>query len=68
MPHEVPGVFSKLLHRCQGFNQDDIDQATETVSRVPLGSTWFQPEGAVATSSFGSALQKTYGKLSKVDL
>ena len=45
MPHEVPGVFSKLPHHCQGFSQEDMEQATEAVSRVPLGRTWFRPEG-----------------------
>ena len=68
MPHKVPGVFSKLLHRCQGFNQDDVDQATETVSGVPPGCTWFRPKGTVGASPFGQVLQKTHGDLSKVDL
>ena len=68
MPHEVPGVFSKLLHQCQGFGQEDIEQATEAVSRMPLGRTWFRPEGVAATSPFGIALQKTYRSLSRVDL
>ena len=27
---------------------------------MPLGRTWFRPEGAVATSSFAGALQATY--------
>eukprot|EP00913_Durusdinium_trenchii_P030013 g28125.t1 len=26
------------------FSQDDIEQAADTVSRVPLGHTWFRPE------------------------
>ena len=68
MPHEVPGVFNTLLHHCRGFSQDDIERAADTVSQVPLGRTWFRPEGVVATSSFASALQATYSDLSKVDL
>ena len=51
MPHEVPGVFNTLLHHCQGFSQDDIEQAADTVSRVLLGHTWFRREGAVASLS-----------------
>ena len=68
MPHEVPGVFKTLLHHCQGFRQDDLEQAADTVSQQPLGCTWFRPEGVTATSSFASALQATYSDLSKVDL
>ena len=62
MPHEVPGFFNKLLHHCQGFGQEDIEQATEAVSRVPLGSAWFRPEGVAATSSVGSDLEWDQGR------
>ena len=48
-PHEVPGVFSKLLHQCQGVGQEDMEQATEAVSRMALGRTWFRPEGVAAS-------------------
>ena len=68
MPHEVPGVFNTLLHRCRGFHQDDLERAADAVSQMPLGRTWFRPEGVVATSSFASTLQATYSDLSKVVL
>ena len=53
---------------CRGFRQDDLERAADTVSQMPLGRTWFRPEGVVATSSFASTLQATYSDLSKVDL
>ena len=70
-PHGVRTRGKKintLLHHCRGFRQDDIERAADTVSQVPLGRTWFRPEGVVATSSFANALQATYSELSKVDL
>ena len=50
----------------KGFNQDDT--RPQRPSAVYRWGTWFRLEGAIATSFFGSALQKTESKLSKVDL
>ena len=68
MPHEVPAVFSKLLHRCQGVRQEDMEQATDAVSKTPLGRTWFRPDTVAATTPFRIALQKTYSNFARVDL
>ena len=68
MPHEVPTIFSTLIHRCQSFKQEDMVQATDKASNNPLGQTWFRPDKPVATTPFRRTLKQIYGNLARVDL
>ena len=68
MPHEIPGVFHKLLRHGRGFGLSDLEETAKVAGHGPLGRSWFRPEKVQATSSFACQLQSTYKDLSRVDL
>ena len=68
MPHEIPGVFHKLLRHGRGFGLNDPEETAKAAGHMPLGRSWFRPEKVQATSSFACQLQSTYKDLSRVDL
>ena len=68
MPHEIPGVFHKLLRHGRGFGLSDLEETAKVAGHRPLGRNWFRPEKVQATSSFACQLQSTYKDLSRVDL
>ena len=68
MPHEIPGVFHKLLRHGRGFGLSDLEETAKVAGHRPLGRSWFRPEKVQATSSFACQLQSTYKDLSRVDL
>ena len=68
MPHEIPGVFHKLLRHGRGFGLSDLEKTAKVAGHMPVGRSWFRPEKVQATSSFACQLQSTYKDLSRVDL
>ena len=68
LPHEIPGVFHKLLRHGRGFGLSDLEETAKVAGHRPLGRSWFRPEKVQATSSFACQLQSTYKDLSRVDL